>query len=429
MNGGPERPELRLTRRQLFLAAGTTAVVAALAACNRQPGSVSPPDAKLRAKTDPNDPRLVAFGKASQAFTAALMQQLLVRPGNQAVSPYLVAQSLAMLAQGASASTLSQTLNTMRVPLGAADLGYAVNGVTQALSALPKTKISSASALYASGNVKVRTSFKTALATNFGSSIQPADFDDLDGAIALVNGWMGDRTTGRFPEVFAPDQIPTGTRLLAVSAAYLRAMWKDEFDPASTRSVPFQVDAKQKVAVPMMMRVGQIPALSANGLDAVVLPFEDANLRLLVVAPPLDGLDAFLQTADPAALIVNPLTTVAPIQARLWLPRFQVRVATDLGKQLKAMGMKDAFDGLAADFTAMTTSEVQLGPVQHEAWLRIGERGTETAGDVGSGSPSGPPPGTIDFKIDRPFFYAVQDATSGTVLFAGVVRDPTRGAG
>jgi serpin B len=65
--------------------------------------------------------------------------------------------------------------------------------------------------------------------------------------------------------------------------------------------------------------------------------------------------------------------------------------------------------------------------VIHKAFIKLDENGTEaaaaTAVVVGEKT-SAPPPAKV-VKIDRPFFFAIRDVPTGTVLFAGRITDPT----
>ena len=62
-----------------------------------------------------------------------------------------------------------------------------------------------------------------------------------------------------------------------------------------------------------------------------------------------------------------------------------------------------------------------LSRVQHKAVMEVNEEGTEAAAATGViGIRSMPP----EFTVDRPFFCAIRDNRTGTLLFMGAIVDP-----
>ena len=112
------------------------------------------------------------------------------------------------------------------------------------------------------------------------------------------------------------------------------------------------------------------------------------------------------------------------------MPKFKLEYERSLNNTLKALGMDIAFAPNLADFSRMAPLEIlgenlYIGEVLHKTFVEVNEEGTEAAA-VTSVAPSitsvRPPP--IRFTIDRPFFFAIRDNQTKTVLFMGVVVDP-----
>jgi serpin B len=62
--------------------------------------------------------------------------------------------------------------------------------------------------------------------------------------------------------------------------------------------------------------------------------------------------------------------------------------------------------------------------VVHEAVVSVDEKGTEAAAATGVEiEPTEVAAAAI--RVDRPFFYALRDLPTGTILFAGRVTDPS----
>ena len=63
--------------------------------------------------------------------------------------------------------------------------------------------------------------------------------------------------------------------------------------------------------------------------------------------------------------------------------------------------------------------------MDHKAVGEVNEQGTEAAAasNVGIGVTSAPMP--TSFVVDRPYMFVIRDDRSGSILFSGLVNDPT----
>ena len=108
------------------------------------------------------------------------------------------------------------------------------------------------------------------------------------------------------------------------------------------------------------------------------------------------------------------------------LPKFETEyTAADICiSTLEAMGMGKAFTR-AADFTGISDTRLFIDQVIHKAKVKVNEKGTEAAAIsyVGMRTTSvAPPQQHIDFKVDRPFIYAISEVSTGAIVFMGVQR-------
>lgn len=145
-----------------------------------------------------------------------------------------------------------------------------------------------------------------------------------------------------------------------------------------------------------------VPALPSDGADLewIAEQFDAARLR--------QWMDEFEE---------NPELTV-------WLPRFEVEWQASLLEPLEAMGMHSAFDPNSADFSGMFgTGGAYINELLQKTFLRVDEKGTEAAAVTVVGSDL---VGSVMDAIvfDRPFFLAIWDHATETVLFLGQTMDP-----
>jgi serpin B len=108
------------------------------------------------------------------------------------------------------------------------------------------------------------------------------------------------------------------------------------------------------------------------------------------------------------------------------LPRFRLEYGLSLIDALKALGMSIAFDPNHADFAAMTDRPAYISEVQHKTFMEVNEAGTEAAAatSVTVTTRAALPQPPFQMTVDRPFFYAIQDETTGTILFMGAIGEP-----
>jgi serine protease inhibitor len=63
--------------------------------------------------------------------------------------------------------------------------------------------------------------------------------------------------------------------------------------------------------------------------------------------------------------------------------------------------------------------------VIHKTFVDVNEKGTEAAAvTVPMAAGSAPPRKTVEFRVDRPFLFAIRDLPTKTTLFLGRVVDP-----
>ena len=84
-----------------------------------------------------------------------------------------------------------------------------------------------------------------------------------------------------------------------------------------------------------------------------------------------------------------------------------------------------AFDLNKADFSGMTEENAAIDKVQHKTFVEVNEEGTEAAAVTSVGIvATSLPPTPFEMVVDRPFFAAIRDGQTGTILFMGSIVNP-----
>jgi serine protease inhibitor len=109
------------------------------------------------------------------------------------------------------------------------------------------------------------------------------------------------------------------------------------------------------------------------------------------------------------------------------LPRFKLNYAVTLNGPLEALGMRQAFSG-DADFSAMSAEKLLISEVKQKSFVDVNEEGTEAAAvttvTMRAMAVMRPEP-PFDMVLDHPFFFVIGDETTHSILFMGIVSDPS----
>lgn len=102
------------------------------------------------------------------------------------------------------------------------------------------------------------------------------------------------------------------------------------------------------------------------------------------------------------------------------LPRFKMYYDFTLNLTLKLLEMEVAFDS-KADFSGIT-DDLAISEVKHKTEVEVNEEGTSAAAATSVGVvllSAMPPQQPFYMNVNRPFFCAIRDNQTGTVLFMG----------
>jgi serpin B len=345
------------------------------------------------------------------------------------LSPFSIADTLAMIDAGARGATASQLAAALQFTIPPDRLAAAFGTFQREVEALaqPDLRLSSANAVYAQRDVTFRPSFLATLARYYGAGVRVADFQgDPSAARTAINGWVSDRTHAKIPQLLSPGDIDRATRMVLVNALYLHAKWLSPFDRSATAPAPFTTPSG-RVVVPTMHQTGSFGYEHRAGFDALELPYTGNRLVFDVLLPRPGGMPALLgqlKSAGPNAL----LSGLESARVAVSLPKLLLRSHLDLVPTLKSLGMRDAFLPSRADLSGIAgqPGDLYVGAIVHETYVNVDEAGTEAAAATAAGiQASAALAGrVVQFDVDRPFVFVIRDRRSGTVLFIGTVSRP-----
>ena len=395
--------------------------LALLAACG-SPSEPAPAElVDLPRPLTSSEERVVA---RSNAFGLELARQVVARDDrpNVVVSPFSASMALGMTLNGAGGGTFDAMRSTLGFEgLSQEEINAAYRGLLDVLGDLdPAVRFDVANAIWANREVAFHPAFFDAVAQAFDATAEARDFRD-PATLADINGWVRSNTGGLIDSIL--DALDPDLAMLLVNAIYFEGSWTTRFDPADTRRQAFTREDGTTVQVDMMHLDGvELPMGGGDGYAAVELPYGGRAYSMVVLVPWGDGTARDLIAGLDADAWDAVLDGLAPREVDLLaLPKFELEWDGWLNDALKAMGMDVAFDG-RADFSRMSDAALCIDFVRQKTFIEVDEEGTRAAAVTAVGVR---PTSFNGVVADRPFVFAIRERLSGTILFTGVVGDPT----
>lgn len=392
-----------------------------ISGCQRDPDL--PNDVLLDGPIDPN------IVDANTKFGFNLFNEILKTEQNSNVfiSPFSISVAVAMALNGAAGDTEQGMINTLElhdIDTEVINPGYAI--LQQTLQDTdPKVTLTIANSLWGSQDFSFNSEYLKRNTQFFDAEITSLDFMD-PGSVNSINHWVDNTTNGKITEII--DKISPDDVLFLINAIYFKGSWQTEFDPANTRDATFNLADGSNKQVPMMFREDKYPFFYSKDFQAVSLPYGDGQIAMYIFLPSVDSdLNTFLDNLN----IKNWEEWISEFNEQkvgVQIPKFKLEYKIELNQILKNLGMEAAFNRSQADFSRMVstnttlTGNLYISKVDHKAFVEINEEGTEAAAVTGIGiSVTSLPP---QLTVNRPFFFAIRDNETGTILFMGTVVDP-----
>ena len=336
---------------------------------------------------------------------------------DQFISPLSLSLALAMASAGSNGQTEAQ----MRSMMGFKDVTNAERAeyfrkMTEALLNLdPKTTLQIANAIWTDKGITLKKGFVSDVTKYYHSEAQSVDMS-AKATIDAINRWCSDHTNGKIPNII--DYDSRGLAMLLVNALYFNGTWETQF--TDTYNGKFKTLSGGGVSATMMRATRNLP-YATNGKWAMVqLPYGNGGFVMDLLLP-LDekGFEKAVTQLD--ADQWNALTdALRSREVQLEMPKFKMEYEILLNDVLIALGMTDAFTG-AADFSKMSETGMCIDFVKQKTYVDVNEKGTEAAAvtAIGMKATSVGPSNTVRFIADRPFVFAIREASTGAILFIG----------
>ena len=342
--------------------------------------------------------------------------------GSNVVSPMSVTYLMAMLANGAEASTREEIMDA----IGAKDFdidemnAFYAYLIRRAKTADKQTTLNIANYIALNKEFKLKKKFASTIADSYQGAVESLDFTNPE-STKRINGWCSEHTNDMIPTII--DQVEPSAVAYILNAIYFNGTWTDKFDKNNTNKEQFNGYTRDIMYVDMMHRNAKYYYTSNDVYSAVTLPYGSGAYSMTVILPNEGKFITDLTKTLNADTIASLRRNMEECLVDLKLPRFTTEMKLPLKGIVAKLGAPSMFDATRADFSSFANGNVYVSEMLQKAKIEVSEEGTKAAavtmGMVKLTSMRPQEPRRVDFHCDRPFVYMIQDNYTGAILFMG----------
>jgi serpin B len=341
---------------------------------------------------------------------------------NILISPYSLANLIAMTQNGAAGKTRVAMADTLGLQ------GLTPSQINDACSRLDhylkrcdrRIELTRANSVWARREATLLSGFSSTASSSYDATVATIDFKD-PGSLQAINRWVSGATGGKIESAVASINQDV---MLLINATYFHGNWRETFDESMTSPGEFHITPKRARQVPFMFKDAKFTYGHFDTFDAVELPYGSGRIGFYVLLPheqkPLAGILDRLNGVNVNKWVSN----LAQVEGEVKLPRMDLKSDLELKDVLARLGMGSAFSSTRADFSAMSGTPLWISSARQNSLLQVDEAGTTAASVTTFHSAGNSVPTKFSFVADRPFVYLLRENATGSLLFAGVVREP-----
>lgn len=345
---------------------------------------------------------------------------------NIMVSPLSVSLALAMVYNGANGETKTAMEKTLKMyGLTPDEINQSYSNLVAELQSLdPRVLLEIANAIFYRKDFEVENKFISTNQNYYNAKVDALDFNSPN-AVKTINNWVADKTNDKIKTIL--QSISSEQVMFLLNAIYFKGIWQNKFDEDDTEDLPFYTDSDHTVDVPTMKKTDDVRFAANDLFSAVELPYGTGNYCMYFFLPrENNSVDDVVAQLDKNNWTNWMNEFGNAVKVDLEIPRLKYGYEIKLNDVLSDMGMGVAF-GSGADFTGINKNEkLFIDYVKHKTFIEVNEKGTEAAAVtvVAVGVTSVGPVQNIQFKLNRPFLFAITETETGAILFMGTVKNP-----
>ncbi|KAI1308221.1 Serpin B5 [Halotydeus destructor] len=348
--------------------------------------------------------RRVSFRSALNAFGFRILKKLKSEE-SCVVSPPSFATLLALIETGATGATLEQ-IRQVYMKNHIPDTIYG----PQELRTYGKEGFSQSTRILVARDLDICETYSDFLEV-VGLQLEKVDFKvDSEQIRADLNGWVLETSCSDSGE--AAGSVDPSSQMVVLNAVSFKDFWKSPFTACESRvfnNMPTPPEA-------FMTTEGFYSVTVRDDFGVVRIPYDSFTGSLYAITP-LNERRTEELTFKILNRLVDGATAAEPKQIKLSLPMFKVDKSFNVGRLLKSLGVRDAFDPDKAEFGRMVDGgKMCVSDMTQRIAFSINIHGAPPA------IPSAGKP-LEEWIFDRPFAFVVRDDQTDTHLITGFVEN------
>ncbi|MFD1337319.1 serpin family protein [Oceanobacillus iheyensis] len=414
-------------RSLLFVA--LSFIVLFIAACNSETPKENDPNENSQDTEDEGGSSMTEVSEASNLLAFQSIQSLDPnREGNVFVSPTSYWLAMAMVYNGANGDTRSEMDQALQLQgINVEDFNRQNAALMEHFTSVSDedVELSIANSIWLNQDYEFLDTFHQSVTDTYEAELAPLTTPER------INEWVSNQTNGKIKDIIK--QIDPEHVAILVNATYFNGAWTYPFDENNTQERTFYKEDNSSVDVPFMALNEELPYVQTDQMQAVSLPYgenEDMQMELFLPNENIEMND-FLEgfTLENWQEWRDSMETQ---KGNLRMPKFSLEYETELQNFFQSLGMQQAFNIKDADFSNMIDQEkfdssIYIDKVVHKTFLDVDEEGTEAAGatSVEMKTTSIEIGESFDMEINRPFLLTISDKKTDSILFMGMIHEPT----
>ena len=394
--------------------------------CNKKNISTEPKPIKLTEKTS----ELV---KAGNKFGFELLKKTVQQNEenkNLMISPLSVNLCMTMAYNGAESSTKAAFDSVFYFDnFSRKEVDNSFKELTDALFDVDKqVAFEIANSIWIHNELNVKKSFINTNQNYLDAEVKIIDFNDQNN-VKIINNWVKTKTHNKISKII--DQLNPNELMALINAIYFNGTWRYNFKKSNTYKENFhKTDGT----------VTQVDMMSSHKSSSLYGYYSDDNLKLLEMPYGRGNFTMVIILPDENKNLNELITELTPEKWNQWLnqsyeinniavkiPKFEFHYKLSLINILKMLGLEEAFSD-NADFSGITDDTfLKINRVIHKTYIKTDEKGTEAAAVTYVGIvTTSIDEDQLEFVADRPFFFAIREKYTGSIIFTGIVNDPNQ---
>ncbi|WP_195891955.1 serpin family protein [Neobacillus dielmonensis] len=348
--------------------------------------------------------------------------------GNTLISPVSLFMALSMVYNGADGETKEEMGKVLQsAGIDSIEMNKANASLMSLLQRNSKQiNINMANSIWLNNRFHFQTEFADNSKEYYHAKIQEINVMDKQSP-KRINDWVNKTTNRRIKKMVESPLAPDLVAIL-INAIYFKGDWKYEFNERQTEKRTFHLTDGATKKVPLMELNEKLPYLETEDFQAVSLPYGDGKWSMKIFLP---NENSSLEEFQDRLTFDNWekwQTNFTVKEGKIRLPKFKIEYEQLMNEPLKELGMVSAFDDERANFSKLVTekNQIWIDRVKHKSYLVVNEKGTEAAAatSVEMKKEMAPLGGPFQMEVNRPFFFAITEEESGTIVFIGLVSNP-----